>query len=310
MKKILCLLFTSLLFFSYGHSSSLGWSRPPAILSGATDNASDARIGIDANGNAIAIWIENNEVKSSAKLTNGHWSSVATVSETGASSVNLVVDSFGNAIAVWVENGMIKASVREFNSYWKPPLVLSGSNASSPTLCIDSAGNVIAAWIIAGNIETATKLFNKNWKPNQTINCTSPTNPVIAIGGSGTDTRAYIVWEEVTGGISAVFASTKLILDSWSSPEKISDLEHNAVNAAVAVDSKGEATVWYAYDKVENYFSNVIVQSSAYSSSTGNWDKISTLSNPGIRNPASLTALVAFDRTGNAVALWNTSFDD
>ena len=87
-------------------------------------------------------------------------------------------------------------------------------------------------------------------------------------------------------------------------------MSHNAGQPRVAVDVNSNAVaIWYGYDLNGSNYSNVTVQS-ATSLANQNWGAPTVLSSPGIRNPATLAARVAFDSTGNAVALWNTSFDD
>ncbi len=309
MKKILSILFT-FLAFSQLQANPISWSSPPTTLSGA-NNASDQQVAIDTAGDAVAVWVENNFVKSSSKTINGNWSSSVNISATGASSPRLVMDHNGNAIAVWVENGIIKAASKLFNSNWSSSTSLSTSGASSPTLCVDGAGNVVAAWVRGNNIETSTKLFGVNWQTRVTISSTAATTPSVAIGGSGSNTRAVIVWQGTSSGTNVIFSSTKLLSGSWSSALAISDTDRNASRPSVAVDSNANAlAIWYVYDITGSIYSNVVVKSSARPSASGTWGAISKLSKPGIRNPSTLFARVAFDTLGNAIALWNTSFDD
>jgi hypothetical protein len=54
----------------------------------------------------------------------------------------------------------------------------------------------------------------------------------------------------------------------------------------------------------------VLVKSVGRAFADTNWNAISNLSAPGIRNPFTLIARIAFDKIGNAIALWNTSYDD
>lgn len=49
---------------------------------------------------------------------------------------------------------------------------------------------------------------------------------------------------------------------------------------------------------------------SAMCSPRGNWNEISVISEPGVGNPENLVSKIAFDTVGNAIALWNTSFDE
>lgn len=310
MKKLLSTLFTFLLF-THLHCGNVNWTSPPTILSGNLVNASDPHIAIDANGDAIAVWVEGNLVKSSFKPISGSWTPSVTISATGASSPCLVSDSNGNATAVWVENGVVKAASKPINGNWSSSTSLSTSGASSPTICVDAAGDVVAAWVRSGNLETSTKLSGMNWQNRVTISSSSSATPTIAIGGIGSNRRAVLVWQGVSNGTNVVFTSTKLIAGSWSTAQVISETDHNAAQPYVAVDANANATaIWYAYDNVGVSSTNVVVKSASRPSSTGNWSQVASLSQPGIRNPSTLTARVAYDSIGNAIALWNISFDD
>lgn len=310
MKKIMFIIFTFIMF-SHLHANNLSWSSPPTIISGASFNASDSQVAIDANGNVVAVWIENNLVKGSTQPVNGNWTSEVTISATGASSPRLVSDRNGNAIVIWIENGVIKTSKKTLNGNWSSSTSLSSTGASSPSLCVDAAGDVVAAWVRSGNLETSTKLFGMNWQAHVTISSTSAANPSVAVGGSGSSTKAVVVWQGVSNGTNVIFSSSKLISGSWSSPLVISETMHNAGQPFVAMDSNANAlAIWYAYDIIGLNYSNVIVKSAYQNSSSNSWSAISSLSTPGIRNPSTLSAHLAFDSTGNAIALWNTSFDD
>lgn len=310
MKKKLCLIFTFLILFSSVHSDNVNWSTSPEVLSGAGINAAAPQIAVDAHGNAIAAWIENHIVKSRTKLVNNPWSSTVTISGARASSVKIVLDYDGNATAVWVENGAIKTASKNLHGNWSSSTTLSNANAYSPTLSVGSAGDVIAVWLRNGNIETSTRRFGMNWQTKVTVNSTAAANPIVAIGGSGNNIRAVLVWQGISNGTNAVFASKKLISGNWNSAKVISEIEHHAAKPSVAVDANGNTlAIWYAYDNIEKKHVNVVVKSSACSSLSGVWDAVSSLSLPGMCNPEALNALVAFDPAGNAVALWNTSFD-
>jgi hypothetical protein len=310
MKQILSIFFTFLMF-SHLHSSNINWSTPPTILSGVSTNASDPQVAIDGNGDAIAVWVESNLVKSSSKPVSGNWSPEVSISATGASAPRLVSDINGNATAIWVENGVIKAATKTAIGNWSSSTTLSATGASCPTLCVDAAGDVIAAWVRSGSLETSTKLFGLNWQARVAINGTTAATPSIAVGGSGSNTRAVIVWQGVASGTNVIYSSTKLISGSWSTAQVISQTVHNGVLPSAAVDANGNAiAIWYAYDITGVSYTNVKVKSASRPSSTGIWSAVHNLSAPGIRNPSTLVARVAFDSIGNAIALWNISFDD
>lgn len=309
MKQLLSIFFT-LLVFTHLHSNNINWSSP-TILSGASVNASNPLVAVDASGDVVAVWIESNLLKSKTKTVSGSWSSTVNISATGASSPCLVSDSNGNATAVWVENGIVKAASKPFNSSWSASTALSTAGASAPTLCVDSSGDVVAAWVRSGNVEVSTKLFGMNWQNRTTITSSSAATPCVAAGGSGSNTRVVLTWFGISNGNNVIFSATKLISGGWTTPVVISENgAHNAAQPFVAVDGNGNAiAVWYAYDTVGVSSANVTLKT-ASRPSAGGWSAVSAISEPGVRNPSTLVARVAFDSIGNAIALWNISFDD
>lgn len=310
MKKILMFFFT-MLACTHLQSNNINWSVTPTNISGVILNASNPVLAMDANGNSVAAWVEDNRVKASTHAFDGNWTPVVIVSAIGASSPYLVMDSSGNATLTWVGNGVIYASTKTLTGTWSTPTSLSNSGASAPRLGIDDAGNVIAAWVRAGNIESSTKLFGMNWQGRVIVMSNAAATPCIAIGGTGSNTRAVLVWQGTSNGLNVIYTSTKLLSGSWTSQAILSSSLRNAANPQVDVDSNANAiAVWYEYDVLGLSYTNVTVNSSERLSSTAAWNDTVALSEPGIRNPSSLSANIAFDSFGNAIAIWNTSFDD
>ncbi len=309
MKK-LSIFLLSIFASSQLMGTDIVWSYPPTSISTANVNASDAHIAMDANGDVVAVWIENGVVKSKSKTVNMSWSTEHSLSASTVSSPRVVSDASFNATAIWIENGVVKASYKPSSGNWSNEVTLSNSGASTPTLAVDSTGDVVAAWARNGNIETAIKIFGQNWGPVQTINSSNATNPYVAAGGSCSGERAVVVWNGTSGTTNVVYASTKLIGSNWSNQTLISVTNHQAGYASVAIDPNCNATaVWYLYDVSGSVYSNVTVQSATLPSG-GAWTTPQSLSVPGIRNPATLSARVAYDGFANAIAIWNTSFDD
>ncbi len=281
----------------------LTWTTPPITLSAMGVDASDPRIGIDGNGNGLALWVENGFLKSSTQLVNMTWSAPATLSNAGASSPALAVDPMGNATALWVESETIVSATLPFRGTWSNGVVLSNAGASSPQIAVDSAGNVVAVWTLGGNIESATKLLSGNWPTNpDIISSITAELPQVKIGGNG---NVAAVWQSD----NTIFSTHKLIDGSWSLAESISDVNSPSINAQIAVDENGNAVaLWYTYSLTNAVYSNVAVQSASLPFN-GSWTSSVNVSSPGIYNPAKLIAQIAFDGSGDAIALWNTSFD-
>lgn len=292
-------------------SGSFEWAFPPEAISGTGQNASNPKIAIDPNGNAVAVWLENNLVKTKSKLADMEWSSEATLSGFNGSAPNIVIDLEGNATAVWLESGIVKSASKTLNGTWSGSVALSGSNAASPTLAVALDGDVIVAWARNGDIQTTTKPFGGNWQNQVTINASGSAIPHIAVGGTGSSSRAAVVWRAVASQVNVIYGASKLMsASSWGSKQIISDTSHQADRPKVAVDSEGNiVSVWFAYDVSQGDYSRVLVQS-AGRTANGSWVNFSTLSDLGIGNPSNLSIEVGCDGLGNAVALWSTTYDN
>lgn len=310
MKTLLNFILT-LLACSHLQGNVINWSSPSETISGVIADVDNPLLAMDADGNSVAAWIDNNFVKASTHAPNGDWTPEAIVSGSNASSPSLVSDRNGNATLAWVGNGIIYASSKALNGTWSSPKALSSSGAASPSLGVDDAGDVIAAWVRGGNIEVTTKRFGKEWQRRVIINSTSAGTPRVAIGGTGNKTRGIIAWEGISNGTKVIFTSTKLIPGNWTPQTLISDTMHSAVNPQVAVDPNGNVlAIWYEYDVTGTNYTNVTLKSSKRLYPREIWTNSVALSQPGICNPSSLISSIGIDGSGNAIAVWNISFDD
>jgi hypothetical protein len=307
MNRILAILFT--VVFVPLFSIPITWASSPVVLSLTGANASDPHVAMDTSGNLVAVWVENNMVLAKTKLVSGNWSSAATLSSATASSPRLVVDPSGNATAVWIDGGVVTAATHPFNGSWGTRTSLSGSGASNPDLAVDPSGNVVAVWTTGGIIQSATKLFNGSWPIFfDTLSLTGiPSDSAhVAIGNNG---NVVAVWYGNTNSFDTIYAVSKPVTGSWGLVQVVSG-EMNSINPKVAVDPNGNAVaVWYAFNAANNIYSDVTVQAASLPMN-GTSEAPVILSNVlGLTNPSSLVARVAFDGSGNAIAVWNTSSD-
>ncbi len=309
MKEALFMFFV-LLSFHLAAEDIDTWSSPPDTLSATGVNSSDPRLGIDASGNVVAVWVENGAIKANAKLASGSWGTSVTLASSG-SSPRIAVDSSGNAVALWVASGVVNAATKTFGNSWSSATALSGASASAPSIAVKpSSGDAVAVWLESGVVKSKTKLFGQSWSIlADTLSATSSDSPYVAIGANGT---VVAIWHTVTAVslIDTIYSSTKLISGLWSIANNISDLAVNGVFPKVAVDANGNAiAVWFKYNLSGSIYSNVVLQASMLPSSGTGWSTPVDVSHPGARNPADLTAAIGFTGVGNAIAIWTTSFN-
>ena len=158
MKKNI-LLFCALFVLPLLPGFSGQWPVPPDTISTPGVDASEQQIAVDINGNVVAVWIENDVVKSNSATVNGSWGpSINTLSGSGASNPQVEIDLNGTATALWIEGGVLEVAALALNGSWSAPSALSGAGASFPQLAIDSTGNLVATWIQGGEVLSATKL--------------------------------------------------------------------------------------------------------------------------------------------------------
>jgi hypothetical protein len=309
MKKICFALFTALAIAS-ADAAKMQWSSPPTTLSTSNQNASSARMATAANGNLVAVWLENGFVHARINTGQAGWGSSATLSGMNSSSPCVVSDPNSNITVIWNEGGLIKAVSHPSGGNWSSTTTISSSGSSAPTLGVDSAGNVVAAWVSSnGTIRSSTKLSGGNWSGQSTLSSAAGTVPHVAMGGSGSNATTVVVWQGVSGEFATVMAASKVTSGSWSAQVTISDTTGNAAYPRVAVDGNGHATaIWYKYDLINSIYSNVTV-TAANKVFSKSWATSVEISSGGMRDPSTLVAKIAYDQFGNAIALWNNSYD-
>lgn len=303
----------SMFFISHLASGNINWSFPPEILSRTGINSKDPHVAMDPNGNAVAIWLENGFVNAKFKPAGLNWGTSSTLSGSSASVPTIAIDSNGNVTAVWVENSGSKAATKKFNNPWSSAVSLSNSGATSPCLAVDAAGNAVAAWVRNGDIEVSVKPFGANWQNRNVINSpggSAASSPQIAMGGSGSNEIVYIVWHAISSSDTVYTSSKRLTSGSWTNADALSLTSSQAAYPKVAVDMNGNATaIWFSFNQTGSVYSSVIVQA-ATKPFGGNWSYPVNLSEPGLRDPSTLYSKIGYDGSGNAIAIWSTSFNN
>jgi hypothetical protein len=127
-------------------------------LSAAGQNAFNAQVAVDPNGNAVVAWEWYDgayfRIQARRRTAAGGLSTVKNLSAGGqhASNAQVAVDAKGNAMVVWTRfdgaKNRIQARRRSASGSLGPVQTVSaaGQDAQSPQLGADAAGNAVVVW--------------------------------------------------------------------------------------------------------------------------------------------------------------------
>ena len=158
------------LWASFYTASSGTWGTPEKIETDDAGSVFQPQVAIDASGNAIAIWAQDDAPEADPDVRTSIWSNRFTAG-TGWGSAELVetddtgnawspqiaIDSDGNALAVWQQSGGNDLFDAVANRYtlgtgWASPQIIGAETGSEPNgflepqIAIDNNGNAIAVW--------------------------------------------------------------------------------------------------------------------------------------------------------------------
>ena len=161
----------------------------PALIDADTDEAQQAGVAIDTNGNATVIWRQYSPAAGEHRIFVRRWDNgaqaygaVTAIDGDGDRFPRIAFDAQGNGFALWGGG----AYVRRFNvitGQWGPQMQLhvGDSGGWNGELAVDAAGNALAAWM--ENDGTAISTFARYYDvTTQTwsaaVSLENSTNPV------------------------------------------------------------------------------------------------------------------------------------
>jgi hypothetical protein len=145
------------------------WSEPFTLASGPpSSNASD--LGMDAAGNAVAVWsssyISANRTVDAARFdaSTGQWTPIAAGQRSiVASSGQVAMNAAGDVLLCVVENvspgGVTCRSYVAATATWSTPQTVTSVFASTLDVEIDGAGNGIAVWLTSNGVTVQAARF-------------------------------------------------------------------------------------------------------------------------------------------------------
>jgi len=282
--KVKILLLVSLLF-SQSFVCLAEWQKPPIDISDNTENASSPWVAVDEAGNAIAVWLWDRAYPLSDVVQVSRYD-VAT--DTWSSPVNLSDDS---------------------------------RSAYSPRIAMDEAGNGIALWywnnssskniVQARRYDVATDTWIPDLSADPTIlsdDSRSAYTPRIAIGSDGNGIAVW-EWDSPFPDKDVIQARRYDVMTaSWMPTATLSNNTRDAESPEVAMDRDGNAVVVWEWDSPSP--DKDVIQTRRYDVTTASW--LPDLSaDPTTLSDNTLdfeSPEVAIDGSGNAIAIWQSTY--
>ena len=248
-----------------------GWQTPELIETDNTGSAFPPQLAMDPNGNAIAVWQQNDGTSFNIlanRYVKGTGWEAAEIIETmagNAGSPQVAMDSSGNAIATWQQNDGTRNNIWA-NRYvagtgWQDAELIetdNTGNAGSPQVAMDSDGNAIAIWYqndgTRFNIWANRYVKGTGWQAPELVETNNTGNagsPQVAMDSNG---NAIAAWQQNDGTRSNIWANRYVKGRGWQDAELIEiDNAGNAGSPQVAMDSDGNAiATWYQSDGTRN----------------------------------------------------------
>ena len=223
-----------------------GTWQPPVAVSAVDVDATGARIAVDAQGGAIAVWDRppagggDPTAQSAVRRADGTWQAPENIP--GSSfrvNADLAVDPAGNAAIVWerivFEPGVL-AAARPVGGSWQAPVRLASAGLN-PSVAFDPFGNATAVWgSIGAGVMAAARAATGDWQPAASIDSTA--GQVIANVVLDERGDAIAAWSNA--GPPGAMARRR-VAGEWQATTRISAEGRSPGTPELAVDSAGNA---------------------------------------------------------------------
>jgi hypothetical protein len=247
------------------------WSEPQPIDLDITQGSSDADVVVDRDGNAIAAWVELDDVNSWQNVyaarfdrATATWSEperIDTDDTGGDNHPRLSADAAGDVFVTWhqvddPERAVVQAWANRYDVYckrWGDAVQLDDGQAPNRDIvytdvAADAKGDALAVWnqdshVFASRYDAKTATWTEaeqiEFEPSTVV------EPRIAVDDGG---RGIAVWQQDFSGRQAAVASRyDPSTHSWSPRQALdSDVDDRSFTPQVAIDAEGRALViWY-----------------------------------------------------------------
>ncbi len=236
-----------------------GWGTAERIETGDGD-AESARVAIDVNGNAVAVWKQRNgsdsfhSIFANRYAAGSGWGSAQLLEalDYAVDEPEVAIDGSGNAVAVWYQRDAalgpykIWAARYAVGSTWGTAQAISSGSesAATPRVGMDASGNALVVWYqyqgVPTSILAARYVAGTGWSLPVAIESGSGTafDPDIAVNSSG---NAVAVWKQHDYTTYSVYANQYTAGSGWGTAGLIEAIDFEADDPAVAINNSGSA---------------------------------------------------------------------
>lgn len=235
------------------------WSDFEVVAPEADDeNGGSPQVGIDAEGNATAVWQETDEnvVRTASLPVGGDWTVPEDLSADGdnAGAPRIAVSAAGDAVAAWTVNDggtfSLHAKTRPPGGDWsdQEDVSAAGEDLGEPALAIDSNG-AVASWLSADGGEKIVRAAVRpagdgEWSEPDDVSSPAQEFRSLALA-TNVAAGAIAIWTSFDGTTNFVQAAVRPPGGEWSEPDDLSDVGEDAGLANLAFDAAGNAiAIW------------------------------------------------------------------
>jgi Divergent InlB B-repeat domain len=297
-----------------------GWSDQTVV---SADGAGVPRVGIDAAGNATAIWLQiepgtsRRNVWSSRRPVGGTWSAPALLESSDIDFIEaeLAVDAAtGRAMAVWRGATVQEVYARPADAagVWGATTGINGAgnNVLDLQVGIDANGNAVAVWSQTPSGSTITSVWSNRYSTASgwgsalrvavAANDAQDLDPSLSVSAGG---RAFLVWTRNGSGVMVSHAEPN---GAWSDAAVLAAGQVSTGVGAphVVADANGNATAVWAQG-ARNSSNQIVTNLASKRFANGAWSGTpAPLYTPVVTNVLS-DARLAVNGSGQFAAVWS-----
>ena len=244
--------------WSNRYVNGVGWSVPELLETDDSGGAYHAKVAMDKNGNATAVWYQSDgtsyNIWSNRYVMGTGWGTaqrLETDDVHNAYNPEIAVDDYGHIAVVWYQMDDTYANVWAnygTNGSWGVAKVIDSEDlghAMDPQIAMDDNGIAIAVWHQndGANDNIWSNHYTSNWgtaKLIETDDTYDATHPQIAIDANG---NAIIVWHQTDGNLGSIVSNRYISGLGWQGVQLVGVSSGNVDYPQIAMDSVGNATV-------------------------------------------------------------------